>query len=492
MNELPLSPPATVTEKDRISILIGVLTCMLLAALDQTIVAPAIPAMGAALGGFDYISWIVSAYFLTSTATTPLYGKIADIRGRRPTLYTALAIFVAGSVVCALAPQMWVLILGRAVQGIGGGGLMALAQIVISDLVPPKERGRYAVLISGTWAIASIAGPVVGGVLTEHLSWTVIFWLNIPLALVAAIMTWETLKRVPWERRPHKLDVLGSVLVVTATASLMLALAFGPQARFGWTSSVVLALFAGAALLTPLIAWHLLRAREPLVPVEVLGNRIVLAATSSVFFSMASSIGLTVIVPLYFELALHMTASQAGLGLLGYTVGTTIGALYAGRAMVYVEDYKLLPTFGLLVAAAGLAWLALRADLAGFIEAEIVLILIGIGTGPQFPTTTVAVQNAVEPHNVGIATGVSSFLRALGAAVGVAVIGAVAAAAGISVNEGLHTSPADLQGLTGEAFRPVFLAMSAFVILGLILLAIMPAKPLRRTNAQPGASSTRH
>ncbi len=486
MNELPLSPPATVTEKDRVSIL----TCMLLAALDQTIVAPAIPAMGAALGGSDYITWIVSAYFLTSTATA--YGKIADIRGRRPTLYTALAIFVAGSVMCALAPQMWVLILGRAVQGIGGGGLMALAQIVISDLVPPKERGRYAVLISGTWAIASIAGPIVGGVLTERLSWTVIFWLNIPLALVAAVMTWATLKRVPWERRAHKLDVLGSVLVVTATASLMLALACGPQVRFGWNSPVVLALFAGAALLTPLITWHLIRAREPLIPVEVLRNSVVLTATFSVFFSMASSIGLTVIVPLYFELALHMTASQAGLGLLGYTVGSVIGALYAGRAMVYVEDYKLLPIIGLSVTATGLAWLALRANLVGFIEAEIVLILIGMGLGPQFPTTTVAVQNAVEPHNVGIAIGVSTFLRALGAAVGVAVIGAVAAAAGISVSEGLHASPANLQGLTGEAFRPVFLAISVIVSLGLILLAIMPVKPLRRTNAQQGVSSTQH
>jgi hypothetical protein len=160
--------------------------------------------------------------------------------------------------------------------------------------------------------------------------------------------------------------------------------------------------------------------------------------------------------------------------------------------MVYVEDYKLLPIIGLLVTAVGLAWLALRADLVGFVEAEIVLILIGMGLGPQFPTTTVAVQNAVEPHNVGVATGVSTFLRALGAAVGVAVIGAVAAAAGISVNEGLQASQANLQGVTGEAFRPVFLAVSVIVSLGLTLLAIMPVKPLRRTNAPQSASSTGH
>lgn len=482
MNDVPQSPPATVSEADRTRILIGVLTCMLLAALDQTIVAPAIPAMGLSLGGSDYISWIVSAYFLTSTATAPLYGKIADIKGRRPTLYAALAIFVAGSVVCALAPQMWVLILGRAIQGVGGGGLLALAQIVISDLVPPKERGRYAVLISGTWAIASIAGPIVGGILTEHVSWTVIFWINVPLAIMAAALTWETLKRVPWVRRPHELDVLGSVLIVTATAAFMFALALGPQARFGWSSPVVLALFAGTALLTPIITWHLLRAREPLVPLDVLANRIVLTATFSAFFSMASFIGLTMVVPLYFQLILGMTASQAGLGLLGYTIGTVAGAMYAGRAMVNTEQYKLLPMAGLLTAAAGLAWLGFRAHYVSFIEAEIVLILIGVGSGPQFPTTTVAVQNAVEPHNVGVATGVNSFLRALGSAVGVAIIGAVTAAAGISVSEGLHPTVAEAQGITGAAFKPVFFAMSIAVGLGLIFMAAMPMKPLRRTH----------
>ena len=195
MKDLPsatgsVSPTAPVlSEADRFRIIMGVLLAMLLAALDQTIVAPAIPAMGAALGGSHYISWIVSAYFLTATATTPLYGKVADIYGRRPVLFAAIAIFVVGSIICALAPTMWTLIFGRAVQGLGGGGLMALAQTVIGDLVPPKERGKFAVYISGTWAIASIAGPILGGFITQHLSWPVIFWLNLPLAAFAVLMT---------------------------------------------------------------------------------------------------------------------------------------------------------------------------------------------------------------------------------------------------------------------------------------------------------------
>ena len=239
MQDLPAtSPPAaagpaTISEADRVRIIIGVLIAMLLAALDQTIVAPAIPAIGAALGGSAYISWIVSAYFLTATATTPLYGKVADIHGRRPTLFAAIAIFVVGSILCALAPNMWSLILGRAVQGLGGGGLMALAQTVIGDLVPPKERGKFAVYISGTWAIASVAGPILGGFITQHLHWSVIFWLNLPLAALAVLMTNNTLKRLPWAKRDHKLDFVGAALVMLATVALMLALALGPQPQFG-------------------------------------------------------------------------------------------------------------------------------------------------------------------------------------------------------------------------------------------------------------------
>ncbi len=202
--------PEMISDADRVRIFSGVLICMLLAALDQTIVAPVIPAIGSAVGNPDYISWIVSAYFLTATATTPLYGKVADIYGRRPTLFAAVAVFVVGSIICALATTMWVLIIGRAVQGLGGGGLMALAQTVVGDLYPPRERGKIAGYIAATWAIASIAGPALGGLITDHLTWSVIFWLNLPLAAFAIAMTNKALKRLPWNKRDHKLDVVGS------------------------------------------------------------------------------------------------------------------------------------------------------------------------------------------------------------------------------------------------------------------------------------------
>ena len=484
----PARTPAlpAISDADRFRIIIGVLIAMLLAALDQTIVAPAIPAIGAALGGSNYISWIVSAYFLTATATTPLYGKIADIHGRRPTLFAAIAIFVAGSVICALAPTMWMLILGRAVQGLGGGGLMALAQTVIGDLVPPKERGKFAVYISGTWAIASIAGPVLGGFITQHLNWPVIFWLNLPLAAFAVLMTNQTLKRLPWQRRDHKLDMLGSALVVLATVALMLALALGPQPQFGWTSPAVLGLLAAAVVLALLIARHLLVTQEPLIPLEVLGNRVVLTATFSVFFAMAAFIGLTVFIPLFLELVLGMNSSQAGMALVGYMIGTVIGAAFAGQTMARIAHYKRLPLAGLAVGCAGLAWISFRAATLGFLECELVLIVVGVGSGLQFPVTTVSVQNAVDPRDIGVVSGVLAFLRALGSSIGVAVVGAVGAASGIVVGMA-EPGAVTAQRVPGTAFAPVFLAASISLALGFAMLALMPERPLRGRAAGPVA-----
>ncbi len=475
-------PSPTVSDADRLRIIIGVLTCMLLAVLDQTIVGPAIPAISDGLGGSSYISWIVSAYFLTATATTPLYGKIADIYGRRPTLFTAMAIFVLGSVICGLSSSLPMLIAGRAVQGLGGGGLTALAQTVIADLVPPRERGKFAVYISGVWAIASIAGPVLGGFITQHISWSFIFWLNLPLAVFAVLMTNRTLKKLPWNKRDHQLDVAGSLLVMAATVALILALALGPQRGFGWGSPLVVGLFVMAAVLVPVTARHMQRTAEPLIPLAVLTNPVVQKATLSVFFAMMAFVGLTVYVPLFVELKLGGSPSQAGLMLVGYMIGTVIGAFASGRTMAFIPHYKRMPIAGLAVASAALAWLTLRTEQVGFIEFEVVLILTGIGSGLQFPVTTVAVQNAVDPRDIGAASGILQFLRALGSAIGVAVVGAVGAANGIAMSAE-HGGAAVVGGavsrLAAGAFAPVFAAASVGLALAFIMLALMPELPLR-------------
>ncbi len=468
----------------RVRIIVGVLIAMLLAALDQTIVTPAIATMGQSLGGESYLFWIVSAYFLTATAVTPLYGKLADVHGRRPVLLAGIAIFVLGSVAAALAPTMLWLIIARAVQGLGGGGLIALAQTVIGDLVPAKERGRFAVYISGTWAIASIAGPVLGGVIAEHLHWSVIFWLNVPLAVLAVAMTNESLKRVPWQRREHRLDILGSVLIVVSTVLLMLGLTLG-GAGTPWLSLEVAGALGAAGILAVAFFLHLLRAPEPLIPLEVLKNPVVLWATTIVFFAMAAFIGLVVYIPLYLELVHGMSASAAGFALVGYMVGTVVGANFAARTMAHVAHYRRLPVAGLAVSIIALAVLAYFAATLPFIGVELLLIVIGLGSGAQFPVTTVATQNSVDPRDMGVATGVLGFLRALGSAIGVAVIGAIGSASGIGSALLRHAGGGEAAVATadavslGSAFVPVFWACAASLAVSLLLLSRMPERPLK-------------
>ena len=250
------------------SIVLGILLAMLLAALDQTIVATALPTIGRELHDLDNLPWVVTAYLLTSTAVTPLYGKLADIHGRRITLLIGIATFVVGSIACALAPTMLTLILARALQGLGGGGLISLAQTIIGDVIAPKERGRYQAYIASVFVSSSVAGPALGGFLAEHLHWSMIFWINLPLGLLAFWMTNRVLRQLPRHERPHQLDLLGAALMVVATVLLLLALSFGGT-RLPWGSGPILALLAGSAVVWALFVLRLATAVEPLLPLSV-------------------------------------------------------------------------------------------------------------------------------------------------------------------------------------------------------------------------------
>jgi MFS family permease len=378
---------------------------------------------------------------------------------------------------------MWVLILGRAVQGLGGGGLLALAQTVIGDLYPPRERGKIAGYIAITWATASIAGPMLGGFITEHLSWPVIFWLNLPLAAVALLMASRALERLPWQRREHRLDTMGAVLVILTTVMFLLALALAPQPTFGWSDQRVLGLLAAGAMLLPVLIGHMLRTPEPLIPLDVLGNPIVLLATSSLFFGMAASIGLTVFIPLFLELALGLSPSEAGLGLVAYMIGAVAGASFAGQMLGRIEHYKRLPVAGLASASIVLAWLAIRAGRLTLLEFEGMLVLAGICSGQQFPIVTVCVQNAVDPRDIGVATGVLAFMRALGSSIGIAVFGAVAVVSGIAINIAEHGvgpgAKVAVQSVSATAFAPIFAAASFCLAMSSLTLGLMPARPLQ-------------
>src|SRR5271155_5787974 len=264
------------------TIIAGIMLAMFLSALEQTIVAPALPAIGRSLGGIDDLSWVVTAYLLAATAATPLFGKLSDIYGRRVILLSAIVIFIAGSVACALAPTIWMLILARGLQGIGVGGLLPIAQTIIADMLSPRERPVVQGHTSIMFMSASILGPVLGGLLTDHLHWSLIFWINLPLGAVALIMTERALRRLPRNDRPHRLDLIGAGLMVGAAIALMLALAWGGT-HYPWTSLHIITLFACSAALWVLFAVRLLTAREPFIPLAILRGRVTCTITIAAF-----------------------------------------------------------------------------------------------------------------------------------------------------------------------------------------------------------------
>ena len=467
------TPASTLTDDDRRRIVIGVLLAMSLAALDQTIVSPAVPAIRAALHDDVYFPWIVSAYFLTATAVTPLYGKIADIHGRRGAIFAGIALFTAGSVLCALSENMLTMILARGLQGMGGGGLIALAQTVIADIVAPRERGRYVVYITTIWATSSIAGPILGGFLSEYVHWSLIFWINLPLAGAAYLMTSRTLLKLPQIRRDHSLDYPGALTLVTATVCLMLALTWGGT-RYSWSAAPILALLAASALFAGLFFWRLASAREPLVPLSVLANPVIRFGTLTIFFVMGSNIALSTYLPLYFETSFGFDSAEAGSALVVMLAGTVLGANTSGRYMARVTHYKRIALSGLGVAVLATSAFAATVGMLSLVQSLALTALIGVGIGTVFPIVTVSVQNAVRGPDLGITTAAMAFLRSLGSTIGVAVLGAVLAGSGVAA-----AGRAAAGGLADRGFSLAFGVAAVAMALGFILLWRMEEKPLR-------------
>jgi EmrB/QacA subfamily drug resistance transporter len=457
------------------NIIVGVLLAMFLATLDSTIVAPALPTIGERLGGAAFLPWVVSAYFLTSTAVTPLYGKWSDIRGRRPALLSALGLFLLGSVACALSPNMGVLIVARALQGIGGGGLIALAQTVIADIASPRERAQYTVYISTVWAASSIAGPALGGFLAQHISWTVIFWLNLPIGALAFAVCDRLLRDLPQQRRPHRLDWLGGLLIVGATMALMLMLTLG-GAMLPWASATVVSLGGAALMLGAAFVAHLTRAPEPLIPPSIFANRVVDKASLSMFFGMVVYVAAVVYLPLYFETCLGLDPTASGLGLIVVLGGGVIGSNFTGLNMPRLKRYKTMGYIGLPLAALSLVALSALAPRLDFWGAEAIVLAYGLGLGTLFPTLTVSVQNAVDPRDMGAATATLAFVRSLGSALGVAIFGAVIFAYGLSEpGAGAHADVAT----AAHAFRIAFAFMALSNAICFAFFVAMEERPLR-------------
>jgi EmrB/QacA subfamily drug resistance transporter len=475
------------------NIFYGLMLGMFLSALNQTIVATALPTIGRDFGDFENLSWVIIAYLLSSTVVSPLYGKLSDIHGRRPVMLVAIGLFIAGSVVSAVAPTMAALIAGRTLQGFGGGGIVPLTQTTIADMITPRERGRYQAYMGTSWIVAGVAGPALGGIIAEHLHWSVIFWLNVPFGVLAALLTYHAMKRLPRHERPHQLDLIGAALMIAAATLFLIALTSGGT-RVAWISPTIFALAASSLALALAFLWWLKRAPEPFLPLTVLRNPVMRAGTAATSWMMGAVLGLTVYMPLYFQVVHKLSASDAGIALIPIVLMTTPGSMLSGRSMMYLRRYKVTAIAGAALAIASMTALVISPamSLAGVIVA---LTLIGFGAGTVYPVATVSIQNAVPMHQVGTATGAMNFFRALASTLAVAIMGAILLAglggaperggAGVERLAAIAgASGLDLAGM----FRWLFVAGDFFLIAALVAVLMMEQRPLRGPAAAPASA----
>jgi MFS family permease len=465
-------------------IIIGVLLTMLLAALDQVVVATALPTIAASLGDVDNMSWVVTANLLCATAATPLYGKLSDIHGRRAMMLIAIGIYALGSLACALAPSMLALILARALQGLGGGGLMPLVQTIIGDVASPRDRPRYQAYTSSTFIVSTVGGPLLGGFIAGHLHWSWIFWLNLPLCALAFLLTGNVLRQLPRHDRAHQLDFLGAVLMVGAAIALMLALTWGGR-RYGWASPQIAALFASSAALWTMFAWRVMTAEGPFIPLAVLRDGAVRVGTAGAFFAVGAAIALTIVLPLYAQLALGLSVNESAWAIVALQGAATLSSVVGGRLLVRMSHYKWVPLAGLVVAIAAFVPLALSPTGFSPLAAIGLIALAGLGLGPTFPFSIVVVQNSVALHQLGVATGTMNFFRALGSTFIVTGFGAIVLA-GAPTIRGASVG-AVLSGLDAAlAFRWVFATTILCVAVAFACILALKERPLRGSG---GSSS---
>ncbi|MFY1705589.1 MDR family MFS transporter [Micromonospora sp. WMMA1923] len=403
----------------------GLMTGMLLAALDQTIVGTALPTIVGELGGIDHYSWVVTAYLLASTASTPLYGKMADLYGRRPVFLFSIGTFLLGSLLAGLSQDMTQLIVTRAVQGVGAGGLMTLAFTIISDVVSPRERGRYQGVFGAVFGVSSVAGPLVGGYFAET-NWRLIFYLNVPLAILAIAVCSRVLRLVPFTRRRHAIDWLGATLLVAGVSCLLLALSWGGTS-YPWRSPVIVGLFAAGAVLAAAFVFQESRAREPILPLRLFRGRTFTLANVAGFVLGLMMFGSIIFIPLYLQIVKGASPTRSGLLMLPMMAGIIVTSIVTGRAMSRLGRYKWFPVAGSAVLLAGmLLFTRLRVETSLWIAFGF-MVVIGVGLGLSMQSLVLGVQNAVDPRDLGAGTSSATFFRSLGGSFGVAILGAVLA-----------------------------------------------------------------
>jgi EmrB/QacA subfamily drug resistance transporter len=484
----------------------GLMLGMLLAALDQTIVATALPTIVGDLGGLNHLSWVVTAYLLTSTAVTPLWGKLSDLYGRRGTFQAAIAIFLGGSMLSGLAQNMGELIAFRAIQGLGGGGLMALAMAVVGDLVSPRERGRYQGWFGSVFALASVSGPLLGGYLTDQLSWRWIFYVNLPLGIAALAVTTVVL-RIPFRRQRRRIDYLGSLLLVAAVSCIVTATTWGGS-TYPWGSTQIIGLAVAAVVLLTVFVAREARASEPILPLHLFRNPIFTVAGAITLLLGLALFGAVVYLPEYLQVVRGASAISSGLQLIPLTLGIVIASTTCGQLVSRIGRYKVFPIVGAALLTVGFWLLSHIQVTTSTAVLSAWMLVVGLGIGCIMQMAVLAVQNAVPYQDLGTATSAIVFFRLLGGALGTALFGAVllnrlqhnlAVLLPSGTGRGAQVSLASLQGapqqvraLPGpvlhdllEAFARSYQAVYRwaipFAVATLLLALLLPEAPLRTT-----------
>ena len=452
----------------------GLLLAMLLASLDQTIVSTALPRIVTDLGGIGQLSWVVTAYLLAATVSMPLWGRISDLYGRKALFQGAIVVFLAGSALSGAAQSIGELIAFRALQGLGAGGLMTLAMAIVADIVPPRERGRYQGYIQIVFVLASVAGPLLGGLFVDHASWRWVFYVNLPIGAIALAVVTTTL-HLPIERARHHIDYVGAALLGGGITALLLLTTWGGD-RYAWGSPVIAGLAAGAAALLGAFVVQERRAAEPILPLRLFADRTFVVVAAVLFLTTCAFFAAVVFMPVFLQRVTGASATGSGLLLLPLMLAGTLSTAVCGRLISRTGRYKVFPAVGLPLMAVGMVLLSRMTADTSRVAASLLLVVFGAGFGMVSQILMIAIQNAVDRRDIGIATASANLFRSLGGSVGVALYGAVFAAR-------LHgeRAPAGV----AHAVDGVFLIAAPVAALGFLAVLFLKETPVHGTAPAP-------
>jgi EmrB/QacA subfamily drug resistance transporter len=512
-NDGPVGPSQGLSTSQMRWLMGGLLLGLFLSSTEQSVVATALPTIAGELGGANRIAWVVSIYLLTSTIVTPLYGKMSDLFGRRIVYQTSISLFLVGSVLCALSQTMNQLVAARAFQGLGGGGLMSLAFVIVGDVVSPRQRGRYIGLFTAVFTVSAITGPLWGGLLVDGPGWRWVFWSVVPLSVLTLVVNHRG-RRLPFATRPRQIDWLGMVLLIIGATALILVPIWGGD-TYAWGSWQIATAIAIAIVATTGFILQENRAAEPVIPMRLFLDRTGAAVYAMGFLLMGSLVAVLTFLPLFLQIATGASATRSGLMLIPESIGISLVATGSGWLVSRTGRYKWAMLLGPLMATAALLWLTTIGPDTGALGLAPILFLLGAGLGLVFPNLTLSVQNAAPFEDLGIATSTSNFFRSMGGAFGAAVGGAILTGRlneeltnrlgatrleEVGGAEGLIRSPAVVKDLDLELRQPIIEAVSdsvvaivwwaAPVMAAVGVMALLVRETALRTSSAIGGSDT--